>query len=338
MTDDTPDSKRAQWLERRRTRICSTDVAQILGVSPYGSPMSVYLEKTGRSTPEPQKSWQTAGHRMERAILEWYADEQQVRLGFHDPHEIQVTPERPLFGATLDAFRFDDVKNPVDAKNYRIYDPRQWGEPGTDQMPVYLAAQLVIQMVVLPGALFADLAALFSGQDFMMFRLHRDPALEKDILDRCEHWWAEHIVKDEPPAVDGSDDYTKYLSDRFRKFTEDDVLAEGDALEALQQSHRIRQELKVLVEEQAAADNAIRAAIGPHYRLVGGGIRATWSKPGVPGKATDWQAAFVALSSFLKGGLPAGDVVDAESVIQSTVDKFTIDTKPSARRLTLTGK
>lgn len=47
MTDDD----RAEWLEWRRNGIGATDVAGILGVSPWASPWSVWADKCAPTLP-----------------------------------------------------------------------------------------------------------------------------------------------------------------------------------------------------------------------------------------------------------------------------------------------
>ena len=41
-------SERAEWLDWRRGGIGSSDIAAIIGLSPWATPYSVWAEKTGR--------------------------------------------------------------------------------------------------------------------------------------------------------------------------------------------------------------------------------------------------------------------------------------------------
>ena len=48
----TRDMTREQWLEERRKGIGGSDAAAIAGLSPWKSPVAVWLEKTGQVEPE----------------------------------------------------------------------------------------------------------------------------------------------------------------------------------------------------------------------------------------------------------------------------------------------
>jgi putative phage-type endonuclease len=45
-----------EWLELRRKGLGGSDVATAMGLSPWKSPMQLYLEKTGEIDPEPLTS------------------------------------------------------------------------------------------------------------------------------------------------------------------------------------------------------------------------------------------------------------------------------------------
>lgn len=47
----TPEEVNAQWVEARRNGIGGSDVASIMGLNKFSSPLSVWLVKTGREDP-----------------------------------------------------------------------------------------------------------------------------------------------------------------------------------------------------------------------------------------------------------------------------------------------
>ena len=49
----TTDMTREAWLDRRRAGIGGSDVAALLGLSRWKTPLDVFLDKTGRSEPIP---------------------------------------------------------------------------------------------------------------------------------------------------------------------------------------------------------------------------------------------------------------------------------------------
>lgn len=283
------EARRAAWLEDRRTAITGTDVGKILGVAPpnYGGPMSVYLEKVGELPESPSTPWRDAGVRLERPILEWYADQRGVPLVFHAPYTLVRAKDAPLIGVTLDALRTDQpTPAPVDAKNIRVRD-ENWGEPDTDQMPTYYAAQLVWQMRV-TGADFADLAVLFSGQDLFAYRLYRDAQLENDVIERALEFWRYHVEKRIPPEVDGSRDWGEYLKRRFRQATELVIAAEHEHHVVARQLHEAEMAKDAAEAEYERLRNILKNVIGDNKGITGGSWRAIWSQE-KDSMGTDWE-------------------------------------------------
>jgi putative phage-type endonuclease len=304
--------RRAAWLDDRRTAITGTDAGKIMGVAPpsYGGAMSVYLEKVGELPESPSTPWRDSGLRLERPILEWYADKRQVPLVFNAPYTLVRSSVHPLIGATLDAMGHARegqmvAAYPVDAKNIRIKGD-DWGEPETDEMPTYYAAQLVIQMAV-TDAEFADLAVLFSGQDLLVYRLHRDRALEADVLERCLAFYRDHVEKRIPPAVDGSRDWGEYLKRRFRQATETVIAATDAENIAAQQLHQLQLEADRVEADIEYRKNLIKMAIGDNKAITGGQWKASWTQE-KDAVGVDWEA--IARNLDLKVALLAGIIGD----------------------------
>ncbi len=290
---------RTEWLAARQQVITATDLPAILGISKFASALDIWLSKTeGLPVQREPTEAMVAGLRLERPILEWYADDQQVVLHYPEPFTLTKSPTFDFLGATLDSLRVEDG-NPVDAKNLR-YQSAEFGEPMTDEMPLYYAAQLVMQMHCV-GAQFADLAVLFSGQDLRVYRLHRDTQLEQDLLERAVDFWQNHVVPRVPPPIDGSASWSKYLSQRIRQESE-------MVIPATPELHMVAVDLARLeaVEDTLRANivlhqNQLKAAIGEARGVSGHDWRALWStvKPTI---GVDWEAVAKGLAELVARG------------------------------------
>ena len=308
----TEAQRREAWLADRRTCITGTDVAAILGLSRFSSPIQVYLDKKGLAETMENEAMRW-GKRLERPILEAYAEKEGVAVQFADPYTLHRVPGFHLLGASLDAVRLCD-NAPVDAKNTRQRSA-DWGPDGSDQIPVYYAAQLAVQMMVQDAA-FADLAVLFSGQELATFRVWRDLETEAAIRERVALWWERHIVQDIPPDPDGSDSSSRYLAQRFSRHGAELLQPTPEQLDLARQLARVKAEAKRVEAEQARLENLLKLGIGGAAGLAG---VCTW-KAAKDSDATDWKA----LAGFL--GATAPDIA-----------KFTT-TKPGSRRFLLTLK
>jgi putative phage-type endonuclease len=287
---------RETWLAARRQVIAGSDAAAVLGLSKFASPMDVYLDKRGLLPERSDNQAMQSGRRLERPIIEWYAETMPANVVFEPPYYLRRSSIFEHIGATLDAQRFDvephhaagAVARPVDAKNIRFKrESDGWGEPGTDQMPLYYAVQLVLQMHV-TGADFADLAVLFSGQDLQYFRLYRDAETEANIVGKCENFYLDHVIRDIPPPVDGSDAYAEYLKKLVKQATQELKPATPELHDVALTLAAVQAEKELIEARETLAENTVKAFIGEAKGAVGSNWRATWTQS-KDTMGTDWE-------------------------------------------------
>lgn len=302
--------RRTDWLKSRKTVITGTDAAKILGFSPFGGAIDVFLDKTN---PEIQYEIKTsapleAGLRLESTILNWYSDV-ECSLEMADSYEVIRSPLGLPIGATLDATRIDNGC-PVDAKNIR-FQRGDWGESGSDEIPMYYAIQLMMQMHV-TDRYSADLAVLFSGQDFKTYRLHRDLEVEKEILDRLNYFWDEHVIKGVVPPPDGSKTYGSYLQGKFKQASMFVDTASGETESAAIQLRELQEQIKDLESEKEKLTNIIKAEIADRRGLAGDGWKAIWSQS-KDSERVNWEAISTLLATQLAaatGKASGSDIIE----------------------------
>ena len=316
----TEAQRREAWLEDRRSCITGTDVAAILGLSRFSSPVQVYLDKKGLATVEENEAMRW-GKRLERPILEAYSERMESPLVFADPFKLHRVPDFPLLGASLDAVRIID-NAPVDAKNTRQRGA-DWGPDGSDQIPVYYAAQLAVQMMV-QGTEFADLAVLFSGQEFANYRVYRDTETEAMIKQRVAVWWERHIVQDVPPEIDGSDSSSRYIAQRFAKHTDKVAEVTPEVREWIRQRAEADARLKTAEADKKTAENRIKLYMGDASSIPG---LCTW-KNNRDSEVIDWE-------SIAADAIAAARYTKTEEL--ALISKYT-NPKPGARVLRITAK
>ena len=90
-------------------------------------------------------------------------------------------------------------------QNRNPFSRAQWGEPGSDQVPMSYLCQIVWYLAI-TGIEKADLAVLFGNADFRIYSIHRDRELENLVLEKAHHFWHEHVLKDIPPPVQSTED------------------------------------------------------------------------------------------------------------------------------------
>jgi putative phage-type endonuclease len=278
---------RDEWLAARRQGIGASEIAAVLGISPWESRFSLHWRK--------RNGWEidasdemSAGTRLEPAIADWWADE-------HDPHEnlavigagLYAHPERPWQLATPDrlvcfgdcdwcdgaGLRLspdgdehrcqgcggDGVQYPPVAVlecKYVAHSWDGWGNPGTDDIPVYYRAQVLQQCDVM-GVGEWHLAALGPGG----FRAYRGVRDERDlrVMRAAGAAFMADLEAERAPDLD-SHTATLAALKRLHPSVEDrDVDVPVDLAEGYRRARALKARAEAVVDGYEAR---IRAAIG----------------------------------------------------------------------------
>lgn len=209
----TPDNP--GWHELRRAGISASDIAAVLGLSPWDSPFSLYWKKVNGWTLEDAPHLD-AGRRIEPVIADWFAGQHEnfaVRpagLYRHADREWQLaTPDRLLCGPFLCGAC--DAGLPMGCVCHEMatlavleckhpYSWDGWGGPGTDDVPVYYRAQVLWQMDVL--GVDEGYVAAYSRHEFRAYRIRRD---ERDlaVMRAAGERFMARLEAEDPPDIDG---------------------------------------------------------------------------------------------------------------------------------------
>lgn len=276
MLDTAPEAsaeeaRREAWLAARRQHITSTDVAAIMGLEgAWGSPIQVFLEKKELLEKGKTPTWLEAGVRLQKPILDWYADRRQVAILHEDPYALTIHPDHSVLAASLDARWWDLVaERPgrvVDAKNVRIKGDG-WGEEGSADVPDRYYVQLHVQMECTGERELADLATLFAGADPAFFEVPYDRETADGCIYAAERFWEDHVLRDVPPPVDASEDYERWLNSRKQRYA-DYLEATPEVIEWRDQALQAALLKKEAEEDERLFKNQIRAFIGEHAGLI----------------------------------------------------------------------
>ncbi len=199
----------------RERRIGASEVAAVLGISPYAdaTPFAVWARLT-QGYQRPDAPELTAGTYLERAVADWYEHQFGDHLEVH-PAEARPHPMHAWLSATPDRMvnASGGVNWLLECKTDRDRDA--WGEPGTDQVPVHVAAQVQAQMACMEMRR-CDVAVLFKSRDeFACYTVTRDDAVIDHIIRECGAWYTRHVTGGEMPALDGGNAAAAYLRKRY---------------------------------------------------------------------------------------------------------------------------
>lgn len=290
-------SPREDWLLRRQQGVGGSDVAAILGISPWATPLDVFLSKVEPPADREQSEPAYWGTVLEDVVAREYATRTQRRV--QRINQLARHPERPWMIANLDRVivtegsraRLDDAgllkgaDGLLECKTASAYKASDWGRADDDEaIPVHYAAQAMWYLAV-TGAPWIDVACLIGGQKYVMHRMERDEDTINSIRERCEAFWHDHVLKRVPPPAQTSDDVVRL----FPADSGEAVEATVDVLQAYNDARALREQIAKAETDLEAHIKTMKVAIGEASALTLGGKPLVTFKKAKDGEKTDWQ-------------------------------------------------
>lgn len=254
----------------RREGIGSSDVAELLGISPYegASPVRLFAEKIGLVPDEDEEEEtveQRVGHALEGALVLLYEQESGFKVETVGALVETVRhPEHAWRIANLDA-RIVAKRASLEIKVVGIGMAADWDLEADDGIPHYVRVQCAWQMHC------AELdevhvVALIGGTQFRVFYIRRDLELEELIVSEAAAFW-ELVKARKAPPLDATSSCKAYLDRLYPPKAEDVELeldAEKDAELIAVGVRRIRaaRAEKRANEAKELANNELREAFG----------------------------------------------------------------------------
>ncbi|MGH8867109.1 MAG: YqaJ viral recombinase family protein [Actinomycetes bacterium] len=198
----------SEWHELRRTGVTASEIAGVLGLAPdsWLSPFSLYWRKKGAVPDVIETESMRWGKRLEAPVADEFADRhpefQVIETG------LVRNRERPWQLATPDRLLFESREHslispvaPLEVKTGADY-AGEWGDEGTDEIPVYYRCQALWQADTL-GLERTHVALLGDGRRYREYVVERDEGDLSLMRDEAEEF-LRRLDEDRPPPVDGA--------------------------------------------------------------------------------------------------------------------------------------
>ncbi|QWF80120.1 YqaJ viral recombinase family nuclease [Amycolatopsis sp. CA-230715] len=249
----------AEWFAARASALGGSEVAAVLGLSPWESRFSLWHRKKGAASAADDNAVMRWGRWLEDPIARAFAaahPEYRVRrcgTWASRARRWQVaTPDRLLSSLTERALL--EIKTAHNAD--------EWGEPGTDEIPIYYRTQTLWQLDTL-GLSRAHVAVLISGSDYREYAVDWNIA-EVSVLREAAREFLDTLERDERPDID--EHTATYRTVRALHPRIDDVEVEIAA--------PLADRYRAAVAEHKAAEDAKRRAAAEVLDALGTGRRA----------------------------------------------------------------
>ena len=267
----------SEWLAFRNDGVGGSEVAAIMGISKYRSPIEVWMEKRGLRKPDDLSDKEAVewGNRLESIVREKFA-ERHPELDVSTCEQSFVAKGRPWAHANLDGKVFgDDGWGVLEIKTVGKNREKDWA----NGVPDYYMTQVTHYLSV-TGWSYAWVAALIGGQHYVEYRVRRD---EDDIamVDAAvDTFWNDCVVGGLLPQVVGTAPEAGAILELYGVGSTEYVTPENKAhFDAMVHNYLEAKECERKYAEQAKRiSNEIRAAIGSGKGALSDVYKVTWVK------------------------------------------------------------
>lgn len=259
--------------ENRDQFLGGSDTGTILGINPYKSSYSLWLEKTGKVKP-PDLSDKVAvkvGHLLEEAVAKLYEDETGHKV--RESVVSYMCKEYPFLKGHVDRIVIDDDERGLECKTTSSNNKYDY-ENG--EVPPYYYSQCQFYMMM-TGRKYWDLATLRDNNQFYVNEIERDEDYIEAMLKKLIDFW-NCVQTDCPPDIDGSISTTSSLNTLYEKGNGKknvNLYKLDDLIEKREEYAEYEKEYKSLKNE---ADNILKEKLGNNEKGQSKNYIVTWKK------------------------------------------------------------
>lgn len=220
----------------RRTYIGGSDIAAIMGLSPWKTALDVYERKISNEPElldEEKRKFFARRKRQEPVVAEMLFDTYGIevtKLSLDDNPNRYMDPQYPFLAAEIDyEFVMTDAARDAfparpewaaipngtllngEIKTVHPFVAKHWGEEGSEEVPIHYAAQSMFGLGIVrrPACL---VAALFGIDNLLGFPVMADDETIPGMRSKAVAFWQNHVIPRIPPEPSNMDDIMKLFA------------------------------------------------------------------------------------------------------------------------------
>ena len=268
----TKDLSREEWLRARMAGIGGSDVSAIAGLNKYKSPMGVYLDKIGESPIEDITSEAAYfGTLLEDVVAQEFTKRTGMKV--RNRFAILQHPKHPYMLANVDRM-IVGKREGLECKTASEYLKGEWEG---DEVPAPYLLQIQHYMAV-TGYDAWWIAVLLGGNKFIFKRIERDEEIIQYLIQLEGDFWANHVIKRNPPEFDGSEASSRLLQALYPQAEPKSEIQLDKSVETLIEAREAYiEDITALETKKKEIENQIKALMGENEIGHVGSRTVKWS-------------------------------------------------------------
>lgn len=264
--------------QNRHEYIGGSDIAAIMGMSRWKTPLKLWTEKT-QKLPAPDLSNVEAvemGTRLEQFVADLFS----VKTGksVRRAPKVYWHPDYPYMVAHVDRL-VTGTDELLECKTCSVFKKDEWEN---DDIPQEYILQLMWYLGI-TGRKIGHIAVLIGGQSFKYKQIEFDQELFDQMVEAAKEFW-EHVQNDTPPKIMANDDetlkelYGEHNDFMIELFPEDEKSTEATMAfeEKVAYLQEIKQHIKSLQDEQKEIETGIKDIIKDNLGIKTPKYVVTW--------------------------------------------------------------
>lgn len=244
------------WLEARKNGIGGSDVAALLGISKYKSPVALWLEKTGMVEPEDLSEKESVywGNTLEEVVAKEF--ERRTGKKVKRRNAILFHAEHTHMFANIDRKVLGEPAG-LECKTAGWRQESRWdGDEVPDEY--YLQCQ---HYMAVTGLKKWYIAVLIGGQTFVWKEIPRNEEIIQILIEKEAEFW-DMVQRGIRPAIDGSEASTEALKRELPNSNGNTIDLPADASFWIEQYEAGKESVKTAEEMVRLAENHLKEFLG----------------------------------------------------------------------------
>lgn len=259
-------------MEDRKNFIGASEIASVMGLNPWCTPLKLWALKTGRIEPDEGSEAAEWGNRLEEVVAKKFAEKHNVKLMAYKKRF--VCPSLNFLSCELDRV-IVGTDELVEVKTCGAWVAKKWDN---EEIPVQYVLQVNLQLG-LSKRHTGWFAVLIGGQKYVEKKIVFNEELYEKQLDAAIKFWDEYVKPGIPPVACADDDETliALFPASIGKFvTITDKEAAQDINDALEKRLETSREIDAAMKEKDEIDSKLKQIIGENEGIETDRFRISW--------------------------------------------------------------